>query len=136
MALLADIGGAYDAQPLGVGGHDPVLDPVVDHLDEVARPVRPAVEIPLLGRAVGLLASRSARDVAGAGRQPGEDRIEALDHLRLAPDHHAVPALQPPDAATGPHVDVVDPLRPKLLRAPDVVDVVGVAPVDEDVALL
>src|SRR5439155_1101030 len=83
--------------------------------------------------AVGLFSTRGAGDVAGAGRQPGEDRIEALDHVRLASDHHAIPALQSPDAAAGPHVDVVDPHRRKLLRAPDVVDVVGVATVDEDV---
>src|SRR5437879_13544916 len=108
MALLADIGGAQDAQPLGVGGHDPVLDSVVDHLDEVARAVRPAVEIPLLGRAVDLLASRSAGEIAGAGRQPGEDRIETLDHLRLASDHPAVPPLQPPPAAARSHVDTLD----------------------------
>src|SRR2546428_10078300 len=110
MALLADVGGAQDAQPLGVGGHDPVLDPVVDHLDEVARAVLPAVEIPLLGRAVDLLASRSAGDVAGAGRQPREDRIEVLDHLRFAPDHQAIAALPPPDTAPGPTVHVMDAL--------------------------
>ena len=38
------VGVADDAQPLGVGGHDPVLDAVVDHLHEVARAVRAAVE--------------------------------------------------------------------------------------------
>src|SRR5205823_3123421 len=32
--LLADIGVAQDGQPLGVGGHNAVFDPVVDHLDE------------------------------------------------------------------------------------------------------
>src|SRR5207245_8126272 len=68
VALPADVGGAQDAQPLGVGRHDPVLDPVVDHLDEVARAVRPAVEVPPLGRAVGLFSTRGAGDVAGAGR--------------------------------------------------------------------
>src|SRR6185503_18393659 len=96
---IADVGRAEDAKPLGVGGHDSVLDAVVDHLDEMARAVRPAVEIPLLRRAVGLLASRRPSDVAGARRQPGKDRIETLHYLRLATDHHAVPALQSPDPA-------------------------------------
>src|SRR5262249_29399442 len=45
---LADVGGAQDAEPFRVGGHDPVLDPVVDHLDEVSGAIRPAVEIPAL----------------------------------------------------------------------------------------
>src|SRR5262245_46639829 len=46
---LADIGRAQNAEPLGIGGHDSVLDPVVDHLDEVAGTVRPAVQIAALG---------------------------------------------------------------------------------------
>ncbi len=71
-----------------------------------------------------------------AGRQRREDRVEVLDHVGLAADHHAVAALQAPDAAAGADVDVVDALRRQLLGAPDVVDVVGVAAVDEDVARL
>ena len=80
--LLADIGVAQDAHALGVGGHDAVLDAVVHHLDEVAGAARPAVQIALLGGAADLLASRRARDVARAGRQRGEDRVEALHHRR------------------------------------------------------
>ena len=69
-----------------------------------------------------------------ARRKRREDRIEMLDHLGLAADHHAVAALQAPDAAAGADVDVVDALGGEFLRAADVVDVVGVAAVDEDVA--
>ena len=36
------------AESLRVGGHDPVLDPVVNHLDEVPGAIRPTVEIPAL----------------------------------------------------------------------------------------
>ena len=54
----------------------------------------------------------------------------------LAADHKAVAALQAPHATTRPHVDVVDPLRRELLRAPDVVHVIGVASVDENIARL
>ena len=46
---LPDVGVGEDVQPLRVGGHDPVLDPVVDHLHEVAGAGRAAVEIALLG---------------------------------------------------------------------------------------
>jgi hypothetical protein len=56
------------------------------------------------------------------------------DHRCLAADHKAVAALQAPHATTRPHVHVVDPLRRELLRAPDVVPVVGVASVDENIA--
>ena len=63
---------------LGIGGHHAVLDAVVHHLDEMAGAVGPAVQIALLGRAAGLLAARRARDVARAGRQGVEDRVEVL----------------------------------------------------------
>ncbi len=51
-----------------------------------------------------------------------------------AADHQAVAALEAPDAAAGAHVDVVDALGGEFFGAADVVDVVGVAAVDEDVA--
>ena len=56
-----------------------------------------------------------------------------LDYLRLAANHHAVAALQAPDAAAGADVDVVDALRREFFGAPDIVDVIGISPVDEDV---
>src|SRR5258705_9764474 len=111
MAPLADIRGAQDAEPFGVGGHDPVLDAVVNHLDEVADTVRSAVEISPLGGSVDGLAPGRAGDVAGAGSQPREDRIEVFDHRRLAADHQTIPSLSSPDAAAGADVHVVDALR-------------------------
>ena len=41
---------AHDLEALGVGLHEPVLDPVVHHLDEVARTDRPDVGVAALGR--------------------------------------------------------------------------------------
>ena len=61
-------------------------------------------------------------------------RVEVLYDRLLAADHHAVAALQTPDATARADVDVVDSLGGEFLRAPDVVHVVGVAAVDEDVA--
>ena len=52
------------------------------------------------------------------------------------PDHQAVAALEPEDAAAGADVDVVDPLLAQLLGATDVIAIVGVATVDDDVALV
>src|SRR5215467_14853703 len=134
MVALADIGGVQNAKPLGVCGHDSVLDSVVDHLDEVTGAVRPTVEISALGSPAVGLPSGSAGDVAGAGSKLREDRIETLHDRRFAADHEAISALASPDATAGPDVDIVDALSGKLLRAADVVDVVGVATVDEDVA--
>ena len=50
-------------KPLRVGGHDPVLDAVVDHLDEVSGAVGAAMQITQFGGAVELLAARRARQV-------------------------------------------------------------------------
>jgi hypothetical protein len=92
------------------------------------------VEIASFGGAGDGLASRGAGRVPGAGRQLREDRIEVLDRCRLAANHQAVPSLAAPDTAAGPDVHVMDALLRELLRAPDVVDVIGIAAVDEDVA--
>ena len=47
---LAGVGVLEDVEALGVGGHHPVLDPVVDHLHEVAGAVGAAVQVAVLGR--------------------------------------------------------------------------------------
>jgi hypothetical protein len=57
-----------------------------------------------------------------------------LDHVVLAADHHAVAALQAPHAAADTDVDVMQLLGRELLRAAQVVVIVGVAAVDDDVA--
>ena len=49
-------------------------------------------------------------------------------------DHLAIAAVETPHAAAGADIDVVKALRLKLLRAANVVNVVGVAPVDQNVA--
>src|SRR5262249_13273898 len=131
-SLLADIGGMQYAQPFGVGGHDSVLDPVVDHLHEVAGPVRTAMEITLLGCPFGLLASRRARVAAGAGGSCREDGTEMITHARFAADHHAIASLQSPHTAARANVDIVDALRRKFFRAANVIDVIGIPAVNED----
>ena len=80
--LLADVGRLEDAQAFRVRGHDPVLDAVVDHLHEVARAARPAVQVAVLGGAADLLAARRAIDVAAARGERLEDGIETLHASR------------------------------------------------------
>src|SRR5262249_51191363 len=132
--LLADVGGLQDAQAFGVGGHDAVLDPVMNHLDEVTGAIGAAMQITLLRGTANFLAPRRARYlVAYAGSQPGEDWIEMLDHCILTTNHHAVTTLQAPTPAACAHIDVMDSLGRKLLGAPDVIYVIGIAAVDENV---
>src|SRR4029077_8955968 len=100
-----------NAQSLGVCSHYAILDSIVNHLDEMPGAVWPTVQIAEFGGAVEFLTSRRSRNVARTGRQRLEDRIEALDYLLLAADHHAVAAIQAPDAAARTDVHVVDPLR-------------------------
>src|SRR4029434_8078891 len=73
MFLLAYVGGTQDTQAFGVGRHDAVLNAVMNHLDEVAGAVWPAVQITLLGGTANLFTPRRARYVAWAGSQPGKD---------------------------------------------------------------
>ena len=49
--VLADVGAFEDGKTFGVGGHHAVLDPVMDHFDEVARAAGAAVEVALFGGA-------------------------------------------------------------------------------------
>src|SRR5207247_7009972 len=108
---LADVGGTQDAESLRVGGHDPVLDPVVNHLDEVPGAIRPTVEIPALCGATHGLPPRSASDRARTRCERGKDRIESLHHGVLAADHQAISALAAPDATAGSNIHVVNALR-------------------------
>ena len=133
MLLLAHVGVAQDAEALSVGGHEAVLDAVVHHLDEVAGAIGTAVQVTLLGSAVKVLAPGRARCVTRARRQRREDWIEAPDGVLFTTDHHAVTSLQAPHTTARPHVHVVDALGCEFLGAPDVIDVIGIAAVDEDV---
>ena len=94
-----------------------------------------AVEVALLGRARGTGAPGRALRRVDAGRERGEDRVEVRDDVVLAADHEAEAALEAEHAAARADVDVVDALRAKRVGAVDVVAVVGVAAVDDDVAL-
>ena len=94
--------------------------------------VEPAL---LLGSRVALAAG-SPDGRAHSRCQRFEHRLEAGHGLVVAADHHAVAALEAPDAAADADVDVVDLPLAELARAAEVVDVVRVAAVDDRVALL
>src|SRR5262249_3513421 len=89
-----------------------------------------------LGRPADFLPTRGARNIAGTGRQCVEYRIEVPHCRRRSSNHHAITALQPPHAATGSDIDIMDSLRRDRLRPADVVNVIRVAAVDENVATL
>ena len=96
--------------------------------------VQAAMEVALLGRAGFVRATGRGVDRAGAGRERREERVETLHDVGLAADHETVAPLDAPYAAACPAVDVVKASLGKLLRALDVVSVVGIPAVDDDVA--
>src|SRR4029077_6675077 len=125
-----------DVQALRVRGHQSVFDSVVDHLDEMPRAGRTAMQITFFGGAAGFFAARSALRIATSWSQCFEDGIEMFDDVRFATDHLAVAALEPPDAAAGANVNVMQVLGGQFFRAADVINVVGIAAVNNYVACL
>ena len=85
-----------DVEALGVGGHDAVLDAVVDHFDEVAGAVGAAVEIAVLGGAADFLAAGGAGSFVDAGGEGLEDGFAALEGGVGAADHEAIAAVELP----------------------------------------
>src|SRR5262249_23674514 len=100
VGAFPDVGISQDTQALGVSSHDAVFDAVVYHLDEVACTVRAAVQVTLLGGTADFLETRGAGNfIAPTWGECRKNRVDVLYHIRLAANHHAVAALQPPDPA-------------------------------------
>ena len=70
-----------------------VLDAIVDHLDEVARAARTAVQVAVLGGAAYLLPPGRAWRRLDTWSQGREDRVEAPDDGFIATNHQAVASL-------------------------------------------
>ena len=131
--LLADIGIAQYAQPFSVRRHHSVLDPVVNHLHEMAGAARTAVQISLLGGAFKLFTTRRARNVARPRRQRREDRIECLTTF-VRPQSSCSIRAQAPDTAARSDVHIVDSLCGKFFRAANIINVIGIPSIDENVS--
>ena len=71
---------------------------------------------------------------AAAGRKACEDWIEMIDSFPITANHHAVAALETPNASACPDVDIVDALVLQHRGTTDSVLVEGVTPVDDNVA--
>src|SRR3974377_947310 len=132
--LLADIGGANDSEAFGIGSHDAVFDAVVDHLDEVAATIGATMQIPLFRGAADFVATGRARDIADTRSQTGKNRIEVLYDVLFPTDHHAKAPFESPNTTARADIDVMNFFGGELLGAPNVVDIVGITPVNQDVA--
>ncbi len=79
----------------------------MDHLDEVPRTVRPAVQIALFCGAGRVITPRRVSGGTGAWRQRGEHRLKVLNDGIFAANHQAVAAVEAGNAATGANVYMV-----------------------------
>src|SRR5664279_5680721 len=125
-----------NVQSFGVGSHQSVFNPVMNHLDEMAGAGRPAMEVTLLDRATNVFPSRRARDIAASRSKRLEDRIEVLYGIALTSDHQTITALDPPYAAARPHIDIANTFGLQFFGSPDIVNIISVASIDDDVAVL
>ncbi len=94
------------------------------------------MQVSLFGSARGFLSSGSAGDIAEPRSKSFKDGIETLDDFVFAADHLAVSALQAPDAAAGAYIHVMNAFGGKFVSAPDVVNVAGVAAINDDIVFL
>src|SRR6267378_425640 len=92
------------------------------------------MEVTLFRSAGGFLAPRSTRRVAAARSQRFKNGIKMADSIIFAANHLAVAALQSPHAAAGADINIVNAFCRKLLGAANIIDVIGVATVDDDIA--
>src|SRR5579885_667828 len=136
LLVQADIGVVQDIQPFGVGGHDAILDAVVNHLHEVAGAMRATAQVAVLGRAGYPVSTGSGGRALFTGGQSGKYRVEILHRLLFPADHQAVAAFKSPDAAAGADIEIVNALRLQLGRAADIIDIVGIAAIDDDISLI
>ena len=96
---FADPSSGKDVKSFGVGSHKAIFDTVVDHLDEVPRSTRPAVQPAFLGRNDVTRTTRSPLGGAHARSEYVEQGSHSIDGLGVAANHHAVAALQAENTA-------------------------------------
>src|ERR1700730_19450338 len=133
---LAHPGAAQNAEPLGVRRHKPVLNSVVDHLYKVPAAIGATVQIALLGGAADRFAPRRSRRAANAWRERRKSRVQVLYHAFFPANHHAVGAFTTPYTAARPHIYIMNFLWCEFLGATNIIEVVRVAAVNENVAVL
>src|ERR1044072_9047377 len=90
-------------QSFSVRGHQPILDAVMNHLDEVAGAGLTAVQVTISGRARISCASRCWRNCLAPRRESFEDGIEISNDVFLAANHLAVTTIQSPNHPARSH---------------------------------
>src|SRR6266545_5712023 len=92
------------------------------------------MDVTALGAWVAAISAWRSRHVSHPGRERRKDRVEAVDDILLAADHHAVAAFQTPDAAARSNIDIMQTALLERCRAANVVLPERIAAVDDDVS--
>src|SRR5438552_17984978 len=95
---LACVSAFQNTVTFRIRGHDSILDPVMDHLHEMAGAVRSAMQVTLFGRPAKFVAAGGARHLATARRERGKNRIETLNYLCDGVYHHDITNSQVSDS--------------------------------------
>src|SRR5215831_7086346 len=124
-----------DIEAFRISLHQAVLDAVVHHLDEVAGPAWPSMDIATLdARIAATVTTWRSRNIARPGRERDKNRIKTVDDVLLAANHHAVSAFEAPDPAARSDVNVMQAAPLERLSTADIVFPEGVAAIDDDIA--
>ena len=106
---------------------------VMHHLDEMPSARGPGVDVAALGPRIAFSRPGYARYRRVRAQEP-RNRIEVIDSLLGAADHHAIAALDAPDAARCAAVHIVNAFFAQVFGAADVILVIGISAVNDDVA--
>src|ERR1039457_3088622 len=128
MRALAGVGVAKIVHPFCISRHQAILDAVVDHLDEVARASRAAMQISVFcSTGITFLAGSPLRTLP-PGRNAPKNRGQGFYDLFLSTDHQTEAAFLPEHPAAGATIDVMYAPGLERLRSQELVPVIaGVA---------
>src|SRR5205807_8436229 len=110
------------------------FDAIVDHFDEMSGAIATGVDVAQFSTWIAAIPPERARRIAAPGRERLEQWIEARDDFLGAANHHAIAALESPDTAAGPDIDIMYGAFLKLFGAPNIVFPESIAAIDNNVA--
>src|ERR1700730_12292837 len=96
-------------ESFGVSLHQPILDPVMDHLYEMPGTRRSAIQKALFRGTLELFASRRGRKIALTRSKCRKDGLEPFPRFAIYSDHQTVSAFDSPNASARPRIEIMDP---------------------------
>ena len=132
-AVLSGAGVLEEVEAFGVCGHQRRTRCRCAPSSRSAPPLRAAMQV-TEARQCQTAAAAGTTSLSVSGRESRERSARAgVTIARIAANHEAIAALEPPDASAHASVDVLHTGRAKRIGPPNVVDVMRVAAVNDDV---